>query len=346
MQSHKCVLTIKFVLTIGTLMLGGFFIYLFSVKREQARTKNISSAVYNVLDHYRILYDIDKHSVEPTSDTTPQVAQGTDQCLRNLAYFVTNNLPITMLLVGFPFKSANHEKKTVGPLPDMAERKSLEYLQGIINEMKSIYIPGAKIIIFCDGIFFAEFFDIPFTDVIAYEKALRSLIADLSDISLITSEDMLKTNKLTSLTDINKLIDQYPPSNEQFKAFTKNIPETALKRFALELDYPQGRLLLKKHTLKEIAFRLLARETRLRAYIAKTFPSPEFFRLTVHFSPDLSKKFGIRLSPISDITPYHGVLVQENDSWSIRLKKDVDKQKYDLRSMVINGVRCWYFKRI
>lgn len=324
---------------------GGFLIYS-SLMKKDTKILNTSERIYAVLDRYRIMYDIDQRSMDLTTSTAPHQSQGVDQCIKNIAYFVTNNRPIRMLLVGFPFKSSNHEKKTLGPLPDMAERKSLEYLQEILNEIKKVYSPGTTLLIYCDGIPFAEFFGIPAKDVIAYEEALQLLIADLPDISVYTSKDILKTYGLKSTFQITEFLDHYEPSDKQFKAELKSIPSTALKRFALELDHPQGRLVEQKNTLEDIAIRLLAREMRLRTYIAKAFPSTDFFRLTVHLSIDVSKKFGIRLSPNSDITPYHGVLVQGlNGTWSIHFKKDVDIHNHILKYEIINGVKCGYFKQ-
>lgn len=306
----------------------------------------VAQTIYGILDQVRIPYDIDKHGVDPAADTNAVVATGVDQCIKNIDYFVHNQKPIQMLLVGFPFKSSNQEKKVLGHLPDMAERKALEYLQAVLDRIEAVYKPGAQVLIFTDGIPFAEFFGIPFEDVVAYEKGLKALVADLPDIHIFSSEDVMKAHGFTSAQQINMMIDQYAPSDEEFKTEHPTLPTTALKRFALELDHEKGRQILEKHSLEDIATRLLAREMRMRNYIAKTFTAPEYFRLTVHLSADVSKKFGIRLSPNSDITPYHGVLVEENDgSWSIRLKKDVDVTNYSLHQKDINGITCAYYKR-
>ena len=330
--------------SVALVIIAGLLSYFFIIKHKST-SLDISKQLYTILDKYRVPYDIDKHSIDQSVDITPQAVTGVEQCIKNIEYFVAKNQPINMLAVGFPFKSGNQEKKVLGYLPDMAERKSLEYLQHMLNEIKAIYKPGAKILIFTDGIVFAEFFEIPIANVIAYEKALKLLLLDLPDITLYTSEDMLRSYGLTSVADIIKFIDQYGPSDAQFKADVKEISETALKRFALELDHPHGQLILKKSSLEDITTRLLAREMRLRTYLMQAFPSSEYFRLTVHLSPDVSKKFGIRLSPTSDITPYHGVLVQEADgAWSIRFKKDIDSQQCPLSSELINGVTCYYFK--
>ena len=301
--------------------------------------------IYQILAQYRIPYDIDTHSVDPTAAPSTAPIKGEEICLQNLSYFVSAHRPIHMLLVGFPFKSRNHEKKTVGPLPDMAERKSLEYLRNVLNEIKAHYEPGATLLIFCDGIFFAEFFGVAQEEVLKYEQSLKLLAADLTDIKIFSTEDMLKAHKLSTIDQLIQLIDTFEPSDAQFSSRLNEIPQTAIKRFELELDHAGGRALLKKHALADLVTNLLAREMRLRSYLTKEFPSPEFFRLTVHFSPDESKKFGIKLSPTSDITPYHGVLVEEKDgSWKISFKKDVDMHQYHLVYRDINAIPCGYFK--
>ena len=329
------------------LVIAGFLLYFVMFKRKHDAVMHTAQQIYAVLDSYRITYDIDKRSVDEKADTTPLPFKGVDACIENLAYFVRKNRPVTMIMVGFPFKSANTQKKVIGRLPDMAERKSLEYIHSMMDKIKNIYSPGVSLLVFCDGIFFAEYFGISQTDVQAYEQTLKVLGTDFPAISFITTQDMLKAQKFSSTDELLKFIDNYEPSDEQFKAEYPKIPETALKRFALDFDYPKGREFLKKHSFQEIATALLAREMRLRTYIAKAFPSPEFFRLTVHFSPDVSKKFGIKLSPTSDVTPYHGVLVEETDgSWSIKFKKDVNQKKYALHKEIIHDVECPYFKEV
>ena len=329
------------------LIIGSIVVYAYIMHHTRDDVFDNSCQIYQVLDHYRITYDIDKHGVDSTADTTPIPAQEVDKCIQNIAYFIAQNRPIAMLMVGFPFKSANEEKKVLGRLPDMAERKSLEYLQGMLNDIKKVYKPGANILIFCDGIPFAEFCGISMDAVINYEKALKALAADLPDISLYTSQDMISHYKLALAEAIIPFVDRYEPSDAQFKQTLKVVPETALKRIALELDYPEGRVLIKKHGLENIVVGLLAREMRLRTFLTTAFPSPDFFRLTVHLSPDVSKKFGVKLSPNSDVTPYHGTLVEEADgSWAIKYKKDIDVSKYIMQDKVVNGVDCWYLRRL
>src|SRR5579863_1263625 len=123
-------------------------------------------------------------------------------------------------------------------------------------------------------------------------------------------------NNFTSLDQINNVIDQYPPTLEQFKASERPTEITFKKRIALELEHAAGQKLIKAQTLDTIVFNLMLRQARMRNYIAELFPSTQYLRVTAHFSSDISKKLGIKLSPSSLMTPYHGVCVIEPDnSW-------------------------------
>ncbi len=307
--------------------------------------KHTAEHVYNVLDKHRITYDIDAHSVDPTASTTPKPISGVTECIEQINSFVAKNKPINMLTVGFPFKSPNHEKKTIGDLPDMAERKSFEYLQSMLNEIKEVYAPGAYLTVFCDGVQFAEFLGVPLEQVVEYEQTLQTLVSDLPNIRLLTSQEIMQLHDLGRPYNINTMIDNHEPATTNFKASEAPVFGVARKRFALEFDYAEGGKLLEEKTLDNRVAGILTREERLRSYISKNFSPDQFLRLTAHFSGDVSKKIGIKYAPDADVTPYHGVCIEDDNSWTIKFKKDVDMEKYVLTSKEINGVSCPYFKR-
>lgn len=326
------------ILITGIGVLAFFYLY----QRKTARA--LATCIYTVLDKYRITYDIDACSVDSTYDKTPKPVSGISQFIDHIAQLVAKKHPLNMLVVSFPFKSANHDKKTLSALPDMAERRSLEYLQTILNEIKQVYPPGVQLTVFCDGIPFAPLFHIPYSNVVTYQQALQALASDLPDIKLYTAADLMRDHHLKQLEDINTLIDTF---NQVSKASGQSVAETTRKRLALEFDYPAGQVLLAKEPLKNLASRLSSREAAFQNYIHTSFPAAHYLRLTVHFYHDVSKKFGIKLSPHSCVTPYHGVLVEEIDgSWSIRYKKDINLKHYTLATQNINDINCPYFKPI
>lgn len=333
-----------FLAVLAAVILLGFY------HTNQNKNKNLKLAqeIYQIIDHYKVTYDIDKHSVDVTASIAEEMVAGKEQCIQRILNFVAFDRPFTMVILSFPFKSGNQEKKVLGSLPDMAERKSLEYLQQIINEINAIYKPGASLTIFCDGIMFAECLGIPMQAVIAYEKGVKALAKDLHGIRLYTSEEMLKENKVDSIDQMLSLLNRnyHTQGSESESVLIKN-SDTTFKRVAFELDYPAGHEHIKKYRFEAIFKKFMEQEKRLLSYAAQKFPSCDYFYLTAHFIPDMSKEVGIKLSPTSDITPYHGVLVEEKDgSWALRFLKDVDRRLYTLSSHYINGIECLYFKHI
>jgi L-tyrosine isonitrile synthase len=335
---------LQYVFIVFVCLVSFAALYFLSNKYNSAGKVNRANQIYAVLEKHRITYDIDAHSVDPTVNTEPQPPAGVDALVQQIDRFVQEDKPINLLLVGFPFKSQNHEKKTLGDLPDMAERTALEYLQNIVSKIKRIYRPGAHLTIFCDGTPFAQFFMVPEDTVLAYESTLRTLTADLPDITLYTTTDLMREHNLSTLEGINTLIDTYGPNEEELKAIIAPTVLIASKRFAIEFDHAAGKEHLKKQSLEELVSQVLTRELRMRSFLSEKFPSNNFIRLTVHFSKDVGKKFGIKLSPDSDITPYHGVAVyKKNGAWAIKLKHDVDLNKYKLATKKINGIDCPFF---
>jgi len=303
--------------------------------------------IYGIFKQYQIPYDIDSESVSAVYKAEESTFTGIAEFKKQIARYVEKNQPIKMLMVGFPFKSANTEQKVFGYMPDMAERKALEYLQSMLDRIRAVYSPGARIIIFTDGVAFAPFLGIPFDHVIAYEVALIQLGSDLNDISWHTSADIMRKHQLKSLEEINLLFDTYPPTDQQFRQMHPSLSEVTKRRIALELDHPAGRALLRKYpnTLEHIVFNIVSREARMRNYIIAQFLPSKYIRLTVHFSPDLSKKFGIKLSPTGSVTPYHGVCVQRLDgSWTIEFKKDVKRAECRVEATTVNGIECPFYK--
>ena len=82
-----------------------------------------------------------------------------ERCLSHhharVARYVERSAPVELVLPAFPGKSPNRQK-VLGPLPDMAERLSLEFLHNLSSRITEIYSPGARIIICSDGRVFSD----------------------------------------------------------------------------------------------------------------------------------------------------------------------------------------------
>jgi hypothetical protein len=323
----------RYGLLVIFLLATAFLASLFFVQKNRHAAREI----YQDLTRYGLTYDIDACSVDPAFKKIPQGIKGEEDCIATIAQLIKKKEPLPLLLVAFPFKSPNHAKKTIGALPDMAERKSLEYLQSLLDEIRNVYSPGARLTIFCDGIAFASLFGLSYADILKYETALQALVTDLPDIKLYTSKD-LGDEALTKFETFSGKAPQEPaPLNE-----------TTRKRLEHEFDYPQGKAFLVSKSLNIDALGTLFahRETALRNFVSVAFPSNRFMRLTAHFTPDISKKFGIRLSSHSCVLPYHGALAEDLDgSWTIRFVSEIPLDRYYLTSKEIHGITCHYFKQ-
>lgn len=93
--------------------------------------------------------------------------------------------PITFVLPAFPGKSPN-PAKVLGPLPDMAERCSLEFLGHLCDRIRRHYSPGARIILCSDGRVFGDVVGFRDEDVTAYQLEVSNMIEELSLDSIIT----------------------------------------------------------------------------------------------------------------------------------------------------------------
>lgn len=331
---------------LGTTLIIITLVLFYTCKSDKNTQTKKAEQIYEILNQHRLTYDIDRYSDNPIFDRAEQRITGVHECIKNIVRLITDNRPLPMVFVGFPFKSPNHEKKTIGDLPDMAERRSLHYVQEILNNIKSVYTPGARLTIICDGIPFAEFFGVQKNTILCYEQALKQLASDLPDITLYTSDNFIKEYTFSSLDDINTLIDTFSPTTEEFRALNHTLPAIAQKRVELELDHYAGHKLISNKSLDTILVDFLAREKRLQNYIKEKYPPSKFFRLSAHFNADVSQKIGIKLSPTSCITPYHGVCIEESDgSFSLQFKKNINLEHYELITKNINGIPCPSYKR-
>ena len=312
-----------------------------------------SDQILNILKPFQITQDIDKKSLNTLSRSSELHSFDYKSLQEKITKLVGLKKPLKFLLVGFPFKSANIEKKVLGQVPDMAERRSLEYLYGCIKALKAAYPHGVELVIFCDGIPFCEYLGISAETVKLYEQGLQKLVQDMPGITLITSDSLQEQLKLSSAQGICDVIDRYAPSDEEFHkqletdSALQDGYKTLLGRLEIEFDSIKGREFLAKYgPLSKLTKALMAREMRMRRFIEARFDAEDFIRLTVHYSKDLGKKFGIKLSPNSFVTPYHGVLVEEGDgNWFILFRKDIDPQIFEEVSEVVNDVQCQYMRR-
>ncbi len=107
------------------------------------------------------------------------------QHLPSVISAIENEQPIQFVLPAFPGKSPNLAK-VLGPLPDMAERCSLEFLGHLCDRIRRHYSPGAQIILCSDGRVFSDVVGFRDEDVTAYQLEISNMIGELSLNSITT----------------------------------------------------------------------------------------------------------------------------------------------------------------
>lgn len=272
---------------------------------------------------------------------------GADKLQARIAQDVLNKKPIKFLLVGFPFKSQNTKGKTLNGHADLAERKSLEYLQEMLDGVRSVYEPGAEIYILCDGLPYANLLKVSNQTMDLYVENLKSLSKDLPNLHILAPHD-LKEFGVPSPKDFMSRIELLSENKQTIKDKIARNPKgfnTLLNRLKEEFDYPKAQKYLSLNGHPQIALEMMRLEGGLRLVVQELFPPNQYIRLSVHFTPDITEKVGIKLSPDSTLTPYHGVLyVDRRGRWHIAMRQSLLHKDFVLDRTTINGVDCAFMR--
>ena len=232
--------------------------------------------------------------------------------------------PIKFVLPAFPGKSPN-PAKVLGPLPDMAERSALEFLQHLCDRIQLRYSPGAQIILCSDGRVFSDVVGMRDEDVTAYQDELSKMIAEqgLTSLSTFNLEELYSDLNFDDMRV--HLMEQYGEPLEALKASVSRGKEAdcstedqeshrlycGITRFlfedALSPTQQQSRASLQKEC-RVRAYEVIQRSKAWGELVEVEFP--DAVRLSIHPQGCGDKKLGIRLiEPDNWQTPWHGVAV-------------------------------------
>ena len=252
---------------------------------------------------------------------------------------VKSNQPVTFVLPAFPGKSPNTEK-VLGPLPDQAERLSLQFLHDLCQQIKKCYSPGAKIILCSDGRVFSDVVGMNEHHVTAYQNELNRLIVEMSfsDISTINLDDFYEGLNFIQMRD--KLMICYANSLDSLKYKIRNGAESSaspdeqeakrmycgITRFLFEDALHTGQTKSRSALQKEArfnAYEVIRRSNAWSHLIAEHFP--EAVRLSIHPQTCGAKKLGIRLiGNESWMTPWHGVALESKKGYVLLKRSEAE----------------------
>ena len=293
-------------------------------------------SIYHVLKPYLLKENLEERSVGLRS-TTSGTFKNLNTLHTKIKQFVLQKKSLRFTLLGFPFKSPNRETCVVDGRPDMAERYALQELQRVAEEIQRVYPPGAKIFVLCDGLTVGKAFEIPYSEIVAYEEILKKIALDLKNIKILTFRDFFPGKSPQAIDEA--VLKQCASPQLAYTAERIRIMKARLEKQALN-SWVGRRLMARKDVVKEML---------LRTYATSQFAKQHFHKnsivLSMHYSQDLGEKVGVRLSP-SFLYPHLGNAVQINKTFTICLKKDVHPQQYQWTHTTINGVQLGYFKKI
>ena len=239
---------------------------------------------------------------------------------------------MTFVLPAFPGKSPNLGK-VLGTLPDMAERRALEFLQQLCERIGRIYQPGARIILASDGRVFSDVVGMRDEDVSAYRDELRSMITELGldRISTFNLEDLYEGSSFDEVR--THLMDSFGQPIEVLQAAVRRAAQDpdasaddrelnrlycGITRFLVEDATLPGQTKSRNAIQKECrvrAYNVIQRSQAWSAVVEHHFP--EAVRLSIHPHGCGARKLGIHFIETAEgdnwMTPWHAVAVETEE---------------------------------
>jgi pyoverdine/dityrosine biosynthesis protein Dit1 len=232
-------------------------------------------------------------------------------------------------LPAFPAKSPNPEK-TLGALPDMAERVALRALQSLCDELAEAHSPGVRLVLCSDGLVFADVVGVRDDEVAAYGSGIDALLAacpslrrfDLAHAFGASSPDEARQRLLEGWgEDVASLLARLKASP------SLGAQLDGMHRFVFEDDAARApslsRTQLRKHARAK-AVEVLRRSRAWGRLLGECFPHA--LRLSIHPQPAVSDKIGVHLLPTHDawLTPWHGAAVLDGDRFVLAKRRDAE----------------------
>jgi len=268
--------------------------------------------------------------------------------LPKAAFYISSGRPIHLILPAFPAKSPNR-RKTLGPLPDMAEEQALFFIADICSQIQKIHEPGVRFTICSDGHVFGDLVGVTDDEITAYGAELSRMIARLG------LENVIDTFSLTDLyEDLDyevmrqNLNRDYEQTVDSIKQRATRIPQSrklvdGIHRFLFEdkvvLEEGRSRTQI-RNECRELAYQVVQRSDGWGRLLSDCFPAA--LRLSIHPQEPHSDKIGILLGKSDDVwlTPWHSAAVKTNEGFKLMKSSDAkemgatmsaDRRYYELR---------------
>lgn len=283
---------------------------------------NLTSEIIGVFESYRM--------TPPNLDVDKFESQGKQRFAEKVSSFVSKNSPIEFVMLGYPFKSINTKTKVIGDTPDKAEEESIKRINNFLSDIEAVYPNGARFNVASDGYAFNDLLGVSDLTVEQYKELCLSLnksssfnILDMKDFyssvnsgrEKVTSEFGITSEKLEEqiLFDIN--------TNWLYRGMIRFMEEELLMK-----DFPS-------RNQRHVAAKKLTKEMMMRNESWSRFVSKEFasnIRLSMHHTINDGAKFSFDLIKDAKHSPWHGVLVKDQDRTFTLHKAEAIEQGYIL----------------
>ena len=269
---------------------------------------------------------------EMCSPTSPCAACMAPHMPKIVANVVANE-PVTFILPAFPGKSPNLAK-VLGVLPDMGERRALEFLQQLCERIGRIYEPGARVILASDGRVFSDVVGMTDADVTAYRDALRAMIDELgltaistfnleelyADVTFDEMRDRLMADFATPVEDLRAAVKRGGQADASADDRETNRLYCGITRFLVEDATFPGQPMSKnaiQNMARARAYEVIQRSAAWSGVVERHFEA--CVRLSIHPHGCGAAKLGIHMAEAAGgdswMTPWHGVALETADGW-------------------------------
>jgi pyoverdine/dityrosine biosynthesis protein Dit1 len=279
----------------------------------------------------RLLADEEADGQQEASGFEHEAAPHMEKLLR----VIRKNRPLDLVLPAFPAKSPNRHK-TLGHLPDLAEKHALENLKTLCDNIGSVYEPGAKITICSDGRVFADLVCIPDADVTEYGEYLRNYTVtahgdrfsffNLDDaFQQAYSYDVLREELLILYGESIASLYRRCKEESEAKAMYLGITRFIFEDYSGIEPFCSGSRTAIQKVARLIAYRVIQRSNAWSRLLEDRFP--DALRLSIHPQFRVSQKIGVYLGETNGdgwLTPWHSVAVRHNGKISFSKRKDAE----------------------
>lgn len=295
------------------------------ITQQERQDHTLDREILKIIFNFRKTIAADEHCLTNACETCFLQHEG------KIGFFTDEQKPLHFILPAFPAKSPN-SSKVLGTLPDLGEKIALQALEDLCKEIKSIYEPGAHMVICSDGRIFSELVGVTDDQVSRYVNGIQKMIDSLKlqHVSIVNLEDLLPGDTFDNLRE--QVLQSYAEPLDELAARLKADPEfkglfNGIHRFITEdrkaMQSERSKSQVKEES-KGIALKVIQHSNAWTRFLAYVYP--DAIRLSIHPYPAHSDKIGIQLTKATDnwLTPWHGVIVLQEDGYVLMKKSEAE----------------------